>query len=121
MVNKKSHIQLSLSVLAAIAMALGATKHASAQTANVPPLVGAQNESSDPFSNRGNSQSNGIFDLIHRAMQSGSVSNDDFRTEQNDNLDSATAEFRAKQLERLRNQQRQQTTPETSTTPAATK
>jgi len=117
----QSHWQLSLGAFVAIAVSLGATQIASAQTTNAPPLVGTQNESNDPFSNRGGNQSTGVFDIIHRAMQGGSVSSDDFRTQQKDNLDSATADFRAQQQERLRKQQQQQATSETPATPAANK
>jgi len=58
--------------------------------------------SSDPFSNRGEGQASGVMDLIHRAMQGSSKGAAEFNAEQGASLDSAAAQFRAKQQELLR-------------------
>lgn len=86
-----------------------------AQTTDVNPLEDANpaEEGSDPFSGSGGN-SFGIFDLIHRANFGGDRNVEDFSLEQDQNLNSAAAQFRKKQLERL---QQRQATPATVTTP----
>lgn len=87
-----------------------------AQTTNVNPLEDANpaEEGSDPFSSSGQGNSFGIFDLIHRANLGGDRNVEDFSLEQDQNLNSAAAQFRKKQLERL---QQRQASPTTVTTP----
>ena len=70
------------------------------------------NQSTDPFSR--NSGDFNMFDLIHRANFGTSVWNAD---QQNQQLDSAAAEFKAKQQQQFQSQQRQgQTTPGSTVT-----
>jgi len=51
--------------------------------------------------NGGTGQSFSVFDLIHRSNLGGNRSMEDVNNEQKENLDSAAAEFRAKQRQRL--------------------
>ena len=66
-----------------------------------------QNDSSQDFQKEGDpiyggtGQSFSVFDLIHRSNLGGNRSYEDFVTEQKDNLDEATAQFRSRQRERL--------------------
>ena len=71
-----------------------------AQATNIDPLgdVQTQDAGSDPLS--GGSGFN-VFDMIHRARLGNSRSLREFRTEQQQQLDDAAAEFRRQQLERI--------------------
>lgn len=85
-----------------------------AQTADVSPsqdvelqqsndfLSGAQN--SDPFAGNSEQDSFGVFDLIHRATLGSNRSQDEYSTEQNQNIDTAAAQFRALQRQRISGQ-----------------
>jgi hypothetical protein len=93
---------------------------AQAQVGTIQPLQDFQDPGKgDPFSNRGTGPMNGVMDLIHRSVLGPSRSLDEFASEQQESLDAATADFRAKQMERLRQQQAAPSSP-TSTTPATT-
>jgi len=96
---------------------------ASAQTGTPQPLSDFQNPngSSDPFSDRGGGQVDSMFNLIHRAMQGSLKSADEFNSEQRQSLEEATAEFRAKQLERLQGQPQPPDTTQPGTTPQVEK
>ncbi|MBW4474406.1 MAG: hypothetical protein KME45_29125 [Stenomitos rutilans HA7619-LM2] len=100
-------------VLAAIGLVIGVSQAALAQEVQPaqPQQIFQDQQTRDPFSSRGNDQTGGVMDLIHRAMQAGSTSNEDFVGEQQENLDSATAAFREAQKKRLTG---------TSTPPVAT-
>jgi hypothetical protein len=56
----------------------------------------------------------GLMDLIHRSVLGPSRSLDEFSSEQQESLDAATADFRAKQMERLRQQQSPAIAPATA-------
>lgn len=94
---------LTLVSIATISLVVGASQAASAQGAPIaqPQQIFQDQQTRDPFSSRGSDQSGGVMDLIHRAMQAGSTSNEDFASEQQDNLDAATAAFREAQKKRL--------------------
>jgi hypothetical protein len=57
----------------------------------------------DLFSNRGD-RTNGIFDLMHRAVLGPGKSLDEFNAEQAESLDAATAAFRTQQQQQLKGQ-----------------
>ena len=58
-------------------------------------------QNSDPFSGNNEADSFGVFDLIHRANLGNTRSLSDYSTEQNENLDAAAAEFRARQRKQI--------------------
>jgi hypothetical protein len=105
--------QLTLGFMAAIGLITGFSHSASAQQAPVaqPQEIFQDQQNRDPFSGRGSDQAGGVMDLVHRAMQAGSLSTEDFYGEQKENLDSATADFRAAQQKRLNGSQPATTTP----------
>jgi hypothetical protein len=106
----KSLTSLVLSTVAGISVSLLLPQPSWAQTTNVNPLEDLNSEqSSDPFSRTNEDNSFGIFDLIHRANLGSGRSIDDYTSEQDQSLNTAAAEFRKKQQERLRVQQ--QATP----------
>ena len=115
--------RIYLGLCVSIGLTAFASQSVLAQTATTPlqgttvnPLQDFQQQDNpDPFSERGSSQSNGIFDLIHRAVLGPSRGLDEYSTEQRDNLNTAAAEFRAKQQQLLQNPG--QTTP-AAVTPA---
>jgi hypothetical protein len=118
-VSVKSFAWIVLATVAGVGMVPLLPTRSLAQSQNdaapvvVDPLADLKSSdgASDPFSDRGNGQS-GVFDLIHRAMQNGGKSFEDFSSEQSENLDSEAAQFRKQQLELLRQrQQAEQTTP----------
>jgi hypothetical protein len=59
---------------------------------------------SNPFSGRGDGQASSVLDLIHNAVLAPSKNADEFNTQQQENLNDATARFRARQAELLRQQ-----------------
>ena len=87
---------IALSIVATIGLVAGFSQAASAQQANVaqPQQIFNDQQNRDPFSSRGSDQSGGVMDLVHRAIQAGSLSSEDFQNQQQENLDSATAGFR---------------------------
>jgi hypothetical protein len=92
-----------------------------AQTAGaVQPLEDFQTKDggSDIFSDRSGNGASGLFDLMHRAAFGGMRSADDFGAEQQQNLNDAAAQFRAQQLQRLK--QPQNTPGSLPTAPATT-
>lgn len=113
----KAAVRAALGVVAGIGLAtFGFSQASLAQVStSAQPLQDFQNQDqpADPFSNRGNNQINGVMDMIHRAVLGPSRSPEEFNAEQQENLNSAAAEFRARQMERLRGQ-----TPAATTTPA---
>lgn len=64
-------------------------------------------DNNDAVYGSGTGQNFSVFDMIHRANLGNNRSIEDFSVEQGENLDSAAAEFRAKQRERLQIQQNQ--------------
>ena len=55
----------------------------------------------DPFSDSTEEDSLGVFDLIHRAQMGNLTSPDDYSAQQNQNLDAAAADFRARQRQQI--------------------
>lgn len=94
---------LTLGFLTVSGLIAGFSSTASAQQAGTaqPQQIFQDQQNRDPFSGRGNDQAGGVMDLVHRAMQAGSLSSEDFYGEQKENLDSAAATFRAAQKQRL--------------------
>lgn len=112
--------RITLLSIAAIGLLVGVSEAASAQDASIaqPQQIFQDQQTRDPFSNRGSDQSGGVMDLIHRAMQAGGTSSEDFVSGQQENLDSATEAFRAAQQKRLSGTPTTPTaTPSTPTTP----
>jgi hypothetical protein len=66
-------------------------------------LKDTNQQNKDPFSNPNGSSSgtNGIFDLIHRAVMGQGKSFEEFNAEQSESLDAATAAFREQQQAQL--------------------
>lgn len=113
---KKSHSAL-LGLLASVGLIVGAGQSALAQdtttttTTNPQPLSDLSDSSrGDIFSNRGDTQGGSMLDIIHRAIQGQGRSPEEFSQEQGENLDSAAAEYKKLQQQRLN----------TQTTPSAT-
>ncbi|PSB27844.1 hypothetical protein [Stenomitos frigidus] len=111
--------RVTLGFVAAIGLIASFSHSASAQQANVaqPQQIFQDQQNRDPFSSRGNDQAGGVMDLVHRAMQAGSLSNEDFYNQQTENLDSATADFRAAQQQRLKGAPAVPATPSATATP----
>lgn len=74
-----------------------------AQTTDVNPLqdLQPQDNRSDPFSRTNEDSGLGMFDLIHRATLGNTRSIEDFSSEQNESLDAAAAQFRARQRQQI--------------------
>jgi hypothetical protein len=105
--NVAMNWKLTLGILiGAGLLAIGGSLPAVAQVTNLKPLEEFQNPDgkADPFSSRGSGQASGVMDLIQRAILAPSKNSEEFIAEQQENLDAATAEFRARQKERLRQQ-----------------
>ncbi len=118
---KVSRLPLSRLVLGTLAgISLSATllvqpSWAIPNSNNVDPLQDLQpQQNTNPFSRNGQADSLGMLDLIRRAGQGSSRSVGDYSTEQNQNLDAATAQFRARQLQQIQGQK--QGTPANSGT-----
>ncbi|MBD2462189.1 hypothetical protein H6G89_14160 [Oscillatoria sp. FACHB-1407] len=96
----------TLSVLASTAITAGfVMQPASAQvtaadTLQPNPQSGEYN--GDPFSNNGNGQMNSVFDLIHRASQTGGRTMSEVQEDQRETINSEAEAFRNRQLELLR-------------------
>lgn len=116
---KKQHnllTSLVLSTVAGVSVSLLLPQSIWAQTTDVNPLEGLTSEqSSDPFSRTNDGNSFGVFDLIHRANLGSGPNLEEYNSQQNESLNTAAAEFRRKQRERL--QVQQQTTPTNPVTP----
>lgn len=76
------------------------------QVTNVDPFADTQSSDglSNLFSNRNDNSTSSVFDLLQRVM-SGGTNQADFQAQQQQNLNDAAAEFRAKQQQLLRGQQ----------------
>lgn len=106
----KSLTSLVLSTVAGISVSLLLPQPSWAQTTSVNPLEDLNSEqSSDQFSRTNEGNSFGVFDLIHRANLGSGPNIEDYSSQQNESLNTAAAEFRKKQRERL--QVQQQATP----------
>jgi hypothetical protein len=88
---------------------------------NADALKDFKTESTDPFSNRGGDNYGSMFDLMHRIMQ-GSPDSEAFKAQQQENLDSAAANFKELQRQRLlqQNASGQQANTPSPTTPVVT-
>ncbi|MCL1466371.1 hypothetical protein [Argonema galeatum] len=77
-------------------------------------------DNNDAVYGSGTGQGFSVFDMIHRANLGNNRSIEDFSVEQRENLDSAAAEFKAQQRERLQIQQNQAApgNPASTVTPA---
>ena len=86
---------------------------AQAQSANISQPDAFQSNEVDPV--YGNSGFNPM-DLIHNANLFNGRNNADFLEDTNENLDSATSDFKKEQLKRLQEMQQQQSQPTTEDT-----
>jgi hypothetical protein len=112
--------QLTLSFLVVSGVMAGLSSAALAQEANIaqPQQIFQDQQNRDPFSGRGSDQAGGVMDLVHRAMQAGSLSNEDFYDQQKENFDSATAGFREAQKQRLSGSQTSPSVGSSTVSPA---
>ncbi|MBP0002019.1 MAG: hypothetical protein J7641_24015 [Cyanobacteria bacterium SID2] len=96
---------VSIAIAAAIAMPLSAHAQTSTYNEAIP------NDPFDDSANQGDrSQLEGegglnVFDIIHRATSGPEMSFDEFVSGQDSELNNAAEDFRARQLERLRQQE----------------
>ncbi len=99
---------VTLNLLIGLGMASLMARPSIAQVTNVDPFKDTQSRDglSDIFSNRNDGSTNGVFDLIQRVIRGGTNSGD-FQAQQQQNLDDATAQFRAQQRQRIQGQQPQ--------------
>jgi hypothetical protein len=115
-IQPKSLTSLVVGTVAVSVMSLLLPQPNWAQTIGVDPLQDLNSEENgDPFSGNNEGNSYGVFDLIHRARLGSGPNLEDYNSDQNQKLNTAAAEFRKKQRERL--QVQQQATP---TNPVAT-
>ncbi len=71
---------------------------------NTQPLqdyLSPQQQNNNPFSSQSRGDNLGMMDLVRRATQGGKRSAEDYSNEQNQNLDSAASQFRARQLQQI--------------------
>jgi|SRR6478672_13548477 len=103
----------SLGVLVSLGVAACVFPQATlAQLGQVQPSGNLQDEPvADPFSGRNDGGGLGVFDLIHRAQLGNLRSLEDYSTEQRQNLNDATADFKRQQMERLRKLNQVQSVP----------
>ncbi len=74
------------------------------ENVNTQPLqdyLSPQQQNSNPFSSQSRGDSLGTLDLVRRATQGSKLSVEDYSNQQNENLDSAASQFRARQLEQI--------------------
>lgn len=79
-------------------------------------FISPQNER-DSFTGAAPGQGFNVFDLMHRAQTRGSISSDEFLSEQGANLDRAVADFHRQQQQLLRSNQQPGVSTNTGTTP----
>ncbi|RMF70089.1 MAG: hypothetical protein D6742_01155 [Cyanobacteria bacterium J069] len=103
-------------VSAAVLMGLAGAP-GQAQSAANDLVTPSQNENRDLFSERNENPMSGIHDLIHQLNYGSIRSSEEFRREQQRNINSAAEDFRARQRAILE-QQQQQSQP-TESQPAA--
>ncbi|WP_449417444.1 hypothetical protein [Phormidium nigroviride] len=99
--TSKSGISAIVAAVSAIGVAVvflpqpSHAQNSGAQNSAQPLQDFQTQDSTDPFSGRGNGM--GIFDLIHRSRLGTLRNMDEFSSEQQQNLNDAAAEFREKQ------------------------
>lgn len=92
---------------AAVVVALG-TVSAFAQSTAADLVTPSQNENRDLFSDRNDNPMSGIHDLIHQLNYGSIRSPEEFRRQQQQDINSAAEQFRARQRAILEQQQQQQ-------------
>ncbi|MFQ3616048.1 MAG: hypothetical protein SNJ57_04850 [Cyanobacteriota bacterium] len=95
---------------AVVGVSLGMVSAAAQSTAG-DLVTPSQNESRDLFSDRNDNPMSGIHDLIHQLNYGSIRSPEEFRRQQQQNINSAAEQFRARQRAILE-QQQQQAQPE---------
>jgi len=98
---------LALGGLAILGLAIAQPGQAQINEANDRPLDGLNRDNSDPLTGAQRGDGLGAFDLIHNAILGGGQTLEEFNASQQENLNSAAAEFRRKQQQRLQQQQGQ--------------
>jgi hypothetical protein len=87
----------------------------------VPSITLAQSvgggDQRDPFSRASNGDASGLMQLINQSQLNGKNNDPDYANTQRKQLDSATDDFRARQLQSLRQQRNQKNTPVKPTKP----
>jgi hypothetical protein len=113
----------ALSVLTAAGMDLTFSEPVVAQQSNAASLqetsLSGDGRTSDPFSGSGSSQINSVMDLIQRAMYAPTYSDEDFRQRQQETFGTEASDFRARQLELLRQENQTQGSLQNPTPPIA--
>ena len=77
---------------------------------------GNNGDNRNPFSRANNGDTSGLLDLINRAQLNGR-NNPNYNNEQRDQLNSATEDFRARQIQALRDRNKKITVPPTVVQP----
>jgi len=95
---------------ATVVFALGMVS-ASAQSTAGDLVTPSQNESRDLFSDRNDNPMSGIHDLIHQLNYGSIRSPEEFRRQQQESINSAAEQFRARQRAILEQQQAQPAAP----------
>jgi hypothetical protein len=108
----KYSLHLAVGLLTVGTLMSTVLESASAQTGAPKPLEDLQTKDSADFLNgRGNGQSSTMMNIIQNAIIGSPRSMDEYTSDQKDNLDAATQQFRKQQAERLRNNQPVQVAP----------
>jgi hypothetical protein len=96
-------------ILTSTCLLLGCT------VALVPSITLAQSigggDQRDPFSRASNGDASGLMQLINQSQLSGKNNDPNYADTQREQLKSATEDFRARQLQSLRQQRNQKNTP----------
>lgn len=105
---------IALGLVASVGFLPLLARPTSAQSTRINPLEDfkPQDGSRDIFSGSSNGQMGGMLDLIHRANMGNLRNSADFKADQQQGITDAAAQFRARQLELLRQ-------PQPTTTPAS--
>jgi hypothetical protein len=77
---------------------------------------GNNGDNRNPFSRAANGDSSGLFNLINQAQLNGK-NNPNYSSEQRDRLNSATEDFRARQIQALRDRNKKTIEPPTTVVP----
>jgi len=115
LVQHSSVSWLAQVVAGAIVLGTIATMPANAQVGEVKPLDQFRTQDSPDPLGLGNNAASSMMNLIHRANLGGLVDSETYRQQQRESINDAASDFRARQLELLR--QQQQSTPNSGTAP----
>lgn len=108
--------QVALSAASVVVLATLGVSSSEAQTAARDLVTPSQSENRDLFSERSDNPMGGLHDLIHQLNYGSIRSSEEFRRQQQQNINSAAEQFRERQRAILEQQQAQPDAP----TPAPT-